>query len=620
MATLPRRKWAERASSWLDERVGHKKLLAELLDEPIPGGARWAYVFGSALTISFVVQAVTGVLLMTAYAPSAQTAWASVHYISFTLPGGWIVRGLHHFGSQAMVILLGAHLLQVAIYGAYKRPREVNWFFGLLLLAVTLGFALTGYLLPWDQKGYWATKVATNIAGTTPGLGRQLQELMQGGGSYGTLTLTRFYALHVGVLPATLVILLVGHVLLFRKHGVTPRFTDEREAVKIVDKFYPRQVWRDLVAGIVVLAGIFLLTQQDHGAPLDAPADPTSDYPARPEWYFLSLFQLLKYLHGPLEMVGTLGIPLIAGAYLFGLPFFDRKPTTALRPRLLVLSPLFLGLLGVVVLTVLSKRDDAREPKFIEARALADENAQIANRLALQGVPASGPLDMLRHDPELRGRAIFEKKCASCHVLGKLGDRTKAKAAVLDGWGTEKWILEMMHDPDAQEKMGRTPFVAHMPSMDVAPKDPPKDEPPFKPMSPEEMKAAASFLASQGNEPGEPQLGSIAAPGGAVELAAGEKIIKDRCTSCHLYKGEGDDIGEDVAPELARYGSIAWITSQVRHPATKATYREKALGPDLKGHMPRFDEQLSPADVELVARWTRAKARGVPLAAPPAQP
>jgi ubiquinol-cytochrome c reductase cytochrome b subunit len=602
----------ERVSSWLDERVGHKKLLEELLDEPVPGGARWAYVFGSALTISFVVQAVTGVLLMTAYSPSAQTAWASVHYISFTLPGGWIVRGLHHFGSQAMVILLGAHLLQVAIYGAYKRPREVNWFFGLVLLAVTLGFALTGYLLPWDQKGYWATKVATNIAGTTPGLGRQLQELLQGGGSYGSLTLTRFYALHVGVLPATLVIVLVGHVLLFRKHGVTPPATAD---LKVVDKFYPRQVWRDLLVGLVVLAGIFLLTQRDHGAPLDAPADPASEYPARPEWYFLSLFQLLKYLHGPLEMVGTLGIPLIAGAYLFGLPFFDRKPSTALRPRLALLSPLFLGMLGVVLLTFLSRRDDARDPKFQEARTLADENAEVANRLALQGVPASGPLDMLRHDPELRGRAIFEKKCASCHVLGKLGDRAKSKAPVLDGWGTEKWILEMMHDPDAPEKMGRTPFVDHMPSMDVAPKNPAPDAPPFKPMTPEEMKAAASFLAAQGNEPGEPQLGSIPGPN-----AEGEKIIKDRCTSCHLYKGDGDDVGEDVAPELARYGSIGWITSQVHNPATKTTYREKALDPELKGHMPRFDQQLSPADVELVARWTRSKARGVPLVPPPAQP
>ncbi|MGH7329420.1 MAG: cytochrome b N-terminal domain-containing protein, partial [Polyangiaceae bacterium] len=133
---------------WLDERVAHRKILQELLDEPIVGGARWAYVFGSALALVFVSQVVTGIMLMTSYAPSAQSAWASVVYISTMQRGGWLVRGIHHFGSQAMVILLGAHLLQVAIYGAYKRPREVNWWLGLCLLACTLGFALTGYLLP----------------------------------------------------------------------------------------------------------------------------------------------------------------------------------------------------------------------------------------------------------------------------------------------------------------------------------------------------------------------------------------------------------------------------------------------------------------------------------------
>src|SRR5215472_2966215 len=123
-----------RLGDWLDERIGHRKLASELLDEPVPGGARVAYVFGSALALVFVVQAVTGVMLMTAYAPSAQTAWASVHYITFKLSPGWLVRGLHHFGSQAMVVLLGAHIVQVAAFGAYKRPREMNWWLGLALM------------------------------------------------------------------------------------------------------------------------------------------------------------------------------------------------------------------------------------------------------------------------------------------------------------------------------------------------------------------------------------------------------------------------------------------------------------------------------------------------------
>jgi len=263
-----------KVDAWLDERIGHRKLLREMLDEPIPGGARWAYVFGSALTIVFSLQLVTGLLLMTVYAPSASTAWASVHFISHRLAGGWIIRGLHHFGSQAMVVLLGAHLLQVALYGAYKRPREMNWFLGLALLAVTLGFSLTGYLLPWDQKGYWATRVATNIAGTTPVLGAWIQQLMQGGPEYGSLTLTRFYSLHVGLLPLALVALVGAHIALFRKHGVTPGAGAD---LKKVDLFYPRQVWKDLAATLVVALVMFLLALRDHGAPLDSPADPASD-------------------------------------------------------------------------------------------------------------------------------------------------------------------------------------------------------------------------------------------------------------------------------------------------------------------------------------------------------
>ena len=579
---------------WLDERVAHRKILHELLDEPIVGGARWAYVFGSALALVFVSQVVTGIMLMTSYAPSAQSAWASVVFISTATRGGWLVRGIHHFGSQAMVILLGAHLLQVAIYGAYKRPREVNWWLGLGLLACTLGFALTGYLLPWDQKGYWATRVATNIAGTTPVLGPQIQAFLQGGAEYGSLTLTRFHALHVVVLPASLTALLLVHVALFRKHGVTPSVhADEKK----VEPFYPGQAWKDIAFGLLVLAVIFVCTLREHGAPIDAPADPASDYPARPEWYFLALFQLLKYFHGPAEVVGTMVLPALAGAYLVLLPIFDRKPTRAIGPRLPLLTPLFAGAVGVVLLTYLSIQSDAADAPFQKARAEADKRATIALNLAKNGVPASGPLDMLRNDPELRGQAIFKEKCATCHVLGELGDPKKHTAPVLDGWGTEAWVLQMLHDPDQDSRFGKTPYAGDMPSMDT----PPKDHPDQKMMSKEDMNAAAAFLASQGADANEPHDAAL--------VKAGEKIVTDRCTSCHLFKGEGDDTGDGNAPEFSGYGSEAWVVAQVTNPATKATYREGALDPAKKGHMPKFEGELSTADIAIVAKWTRAHAR-----------
>src|SRR5678809_1514354 len=184
----------KRILDWLDHRTGVRKLAHEALYENVPGGARWRYVWGSTLTFALAVQFITGVFLWMAYSPSSQTAWESVNYIQNEMWGGWLLRGIHHFTAQAMTVLLVLHLMQVIIDGAYKAPREVNFFFGMILLVLVLGLSLTGYLLPWDQKGYWATKVSTNIAAITPIVGEQVQALAVGGANYGHHTLTRFFA------------------------------------------------------------------------------------------------------------------------------------------------------------------------------------------------------------------------------------------------------------------------------------------------------------------------------------------------------------------------------------------------------------------------------------------
>jgi ubiquinol-cytochrome c reductase cytochrome b subunit len=578
-----------KVSDFLDDRTGYKKLVGHLLDEPVKGGARWGYVFGSTLLAVFAIQVVTGGGLMTSYAPSDKTAWASVHYITFKQAGGWLLRGIHHFGAQAMVILLGVHLLQVALFGAYKKPREVTWWIGLLLLTVVIGFALTGYLLPWDQKGYWATRVATNIAGTVPVVGESTQRLMVGGSEYGSLTLTRFYALHVFVLPASLALLAGAHVALFRKNGVTPA---ARADLTKTDPFHPHQLLKDIGASLVIVGIVIALAVKEHGAPLDAPADPSSDYPARPEWYFYSLFELLKWFHGPMEVVGTVVIPALVFAYLFALPFLDRKPSTALRPRIKPLVPLFLVGLNVVALTVQSMRTDAADANFQKERAKADERALAANRLAMDGIPPEGPLAMLKHEPMLRGPELFDKHCGGCHTLGTHGTEKDRIAPKLDGWGTEAWVLDMIHDPDADAKFGRTFYKGEMPSVDV----PAKGAENFKPMADADKKAIAAFLS------GKPD-------------AKGKDIVSNRCTTCHLFEGKGDDSDEGLAPELSGWGTQAWIKAQIANPSSKATYREHALDKDRKGHMPRFDGEMSPEDLDLLATWLRrcaAEGRCVP--------
>lgn len=583
-----------RFADWLDARTGYRALVRHALDEPVPGGARWAYIFGSVLVGCIGIQAITGWAMMTVYAPSATTAWASVAHLQYAISWGWLVRGMHHFGAHAMVVVLALHIAQVALYGAYRAPREVNWWLGLGLLGITLGFALTGYLLPWDQKGYWATRVATNISGTVPVAGSFIQKALQGGAEYGNLTLTRFYTLHVAILPALLVLLLSLHLALFRKHGVTPPANAD---LSKVDRFYPLQVAKDLGGVLLVLFVVVALALREHGAPLDAPADPSSDYPARPEWYFLSLFQLLKYFEGSLELVGTMLIPGVAVTYLVLLPLVDKAPNASLGARMRYLAPLGAAGAGVVLLTFLSMSADAKNVVFQKARAKATARAEAAIHLAGAGVPPDGPLAMLRRDPDTRGPALFEEHCASCHRLGDLGpEPSKANAPDLSGWGTEPWAASMLDNPDAADRFGNTPFAGEMMSFTRPPRDAARAKA-WKPMPEGDRRAIAHFLGNQAD----------AAPGKDKDDPGG-KLVGQRCTGCHLVHGETDD-EESLGPELAGWGTVAWVKAQIANPATPVTYRPSSSSELKKGHMPRFGDKLEPGDLDILAHWVQKTAR-----------
>src|SRR5436309_902272 len=187
---------------WLERRTGLSKLLHQALDEPIPGGPRWAYVFGSSLLFILLSQIITGVFLALYYVPSAERAHTTVAYITKEVTSGAFLRSVHAYGSSAMVIILILHVAQTFLYGSYKGRRELLWLSGCILFALVLGMAFTGYLLPWDQKAYFATAVGTNIASEIPIVGDWLKRLMRGGDDMGTLTVSRFFAAHVFLMPA----------------------------------------------------------------------------------------------------------------------------------------------------------------------------------------------------------------------------------------------------------------------------------------------------------------------------------------------------------------------------------------------------------------------------------
>src|SRR3954468_15835876 len=397
------------STNWLDQRTGYKKLLHEALFENVPGGARWRYAWGSTLVFCFTIQVITGLFLWFAYSPSSQTAWESVYFIQYEMWGGWFLRGLHHFTAQAMTVLLVIHLMQVVIDGAYKAPREVNFWSGIVLLLLTLALSLTGYLLPWDQKGFWATRVATNIAAITPVIGPGLQKIVVGGTNYGHHTLTRFFALHAGLIPGVIIAFIVAHIYLFRKHGLTPKEPRRRPDAA----FWPDQVLRDAVACLAVLLVVLFLIVRSHGAELGAPADPSEAFDARPEWYFLFLFEFLKYFPGETEIWGAIVIPTLLLGLLAAMPFIGNWK---LGHRFNV-GFLWVILLGAGALTFKVMKADRNNASYQVAVKSAEHAAHRAVELAQAptGIPQAGAVSLLRSDALTQGPKLFAKNCASCH-------------------------------------------------------------------------------------------------------------------------------------------------------------------------------------------------------------
>ncbi len=219
-----------RFGNWIDERVGWRAVWETIFLRKIPK-VNWFYTLGSATLFVAINQAVTGILLTIYYVPTPDHAYDSVQYITSQVAGGWLIRGLHHWGASVMIVLVVLHMLRVIINGAYKYPREVTWMTGVVLLLVVIGFGFTGYLLPWDQKSYWATTVGTRIAGVVPFLGNWILLVMRGGSDLSAVTLARFFGVHVWVLPATLLLLVGTHLFLVIRNGISeiPRKEGRRQ-------------------------------------------------------------------------------------------------------------------------------------------------------------------------------------------------------------------------------------------------------------------------------------------------------------------------------------------------------------------------------------------------------
>ena len=575
---------------WLDDRSGYRNLLHEVLYEKVPGGARWRYVWGSCLTFAFFTQVVTGTLLWMFYSPSAQTAWESVYFLQYQVWGGWFLRGVHHYMAQAMIVLLVLHLMQVVIDGAYRAPRELNFWFGALMMGVTLALSLTGYLLPWDQKGYWATAVATNLMAEVPLIGPAIQKIVVGGVEYGHHTLTRFFALHAGVLPAMLIGLVVVHIYLFRKHGIHVK----EPRPKKDSYFWPDQILKDAIACMAILLAVVGLTIYFKGAPLGPPADPANEFPARPEWYFLFLFQLLKYVPA---FWGAVIIPAFLALWILLQPFIGSS-----RPgHQLNVGFWWTLIAGSVALTLLAFSEDRANIRH--GAALEEANWQ-ANRVFSivehQGIPPAGAVTLLREDRENRGRILFAAHCASCHRYNGHDGRgypvdDAQSAPELAGFASQEWIEKLLLHQHyiSEEYFGGTAFKDGTMAKKVLAK--------YTPEESALLPDIARLLSDMAKLPYQDPLSEDERDELLALFYNDEGDFQDglACIDCHDIDSEGDG----YAPDLTGYGSDEWTVAFIKNPEEERFYGDE------NDRMPCYgrDKKLTAEEIQIISDWIRSR-------------
>ncbi len=503
---------------WLENRTGIESAVRNFLYEDIPASSGWHQAFGSVAVFAFLMQVFTGILLSFNYAPTPGDAWNSLRYIVAELTGGNIIRGLHHWGASMMIVTVVVHMVQVFVWGAYKKPRETTWMLGVVLMLLTLAYGLTGYLLPWDNRAYWGTVVTTKIAAQAPVAGNYLARLLGGEGSIGVVTFARFYAMHVLLLPPLTMLLIGLHIYLVRKHGVAP----EPMETAPPKKFFPEQVFRDTMA-IFLYFSVLVVLAVAASVPLGKLADPTdTQFVPRPEWYFLFLFQTLKFFEGPLEVVGTVVLPTLAILLLFLIPFIDRGKAVRVARRTTAMGAVAFALLGWGALTLAALRSTPP----------AAESAQTS--------PVVQAWQQLSPE-ELAGVGYFRnEKCGVCHSL--TGD-PKARGADLTRIPRRKtaaWMIDHFKRP-AQVMPGTS-----MPAVQL---------------NDAQLNALAAFLLKL-NPANASDMQS--APRPMVEGAIVYQTYD--CGSCHQVNGQGTAFGPALDGVATRHPR-EWIDAHFQDPA-----------------------------------------------------
>lgn len=405
---------------WVDDRLHIAKLYESTAGHHVPqSSGSWFYVFGSATLLCFMIQLATGIMLAMVYVPSAAEAYTTLQYLTFQQDLGWFLRGVHYWGSNFMVGIMLLHMTQVYLFGAYKYPREITWITGVILLTLTLGLAFTGQVMRFDEDSYWGLGIGVAIVGRVPFIGEQLVNLMLGGPIIASETLSRFFALHVFVLPGAVIALISIHLRMVLTKGINEypvpgmlvrRETYDKEYAAILKKegvpFFPKAISKDLVAASIVIFGILACACFFGPKGPTGPPDPVQiDTLPRPDFFFLWIFAIAALMPDWMETPALLGGPVIIGLILFALPFFNGTGEKSWRRRPVAVLTVLLTWLALGLLTYLG-HTSPWSPVMDAWKGDHTPSAFIKGRTPL----------------ELQGSLVIQSmQCRNCHAIDGIG-------------------------------------------------------------------------------------------------------------------------------------------------------------------------------------------------------
>ena len=428
---------------WVDEVLGWDLIKAHFVYKPISRDIGWMYTLGSLCLFLFTLQVATGIILACNYVPSLDGAHTSVEYIQHEMAWGWLVRGLHHWGSNLMVLAVSLHLLRVFFHGTYKRPNDVLWMSGVVLLFITAGMALTGYILPWSGRSYWAATILATSLQFIPVVGSWLTNVV-GGLEAGALTIRRYAAFHMLLLPLGLALLVLVHLALIQIHGEKgPPPRPGRTAG--TEPFFPRQLTRDVVVAVgafVVLA----LVARFVGVPPEEAAAPLAPLNAapKPEWFLLFGYEVIKMFTGKSIILVLTVVPVAGALVLLLLPLYDRNPERAYAKRPIAIASGVTAVLVIFYLTLV---------------------AYVSSPLPGRFFAPDRPLTV----KEMSGMALFEKNvCYSCHSIRGIGMKHAPDLWYVGLKHAPGWFEGLLRDPDTTLGVKGAMVTYHMSDADIA--------------------------------------------------------------------------------------------------------------------------------------------------------